>query len=185
MKLPKLPDSVDGQIDMMIGIKYLRYHPKLIFQAKSGLSIYQSRFHSINGARGILGGPHHLFHGQSTQTNHFSKEYKSIKSHSHLSSEVSMCGFKDSVQEFSYFDEIRPSVFSSSPLKSFNQIEEVGSEITYCCTTCRDARSAKTTIRMKLSVSEKKQSKPSSILLWQRQSYPSSTTHTQNLHQTR
>ena len=143
IELPKLPDSVGGQIDMMIGIKYLRHHPKLIFQAKSGLSIYQSRFHSINETRGILGGHHHSFLGQSMQTNHFSKEYKSIKSHSHFSSEVSMCGFKDSVQEISYFDEIRPSVFSSNPLKSFNQIEEVGSEITYRCTTCRECKKCK------------------------------------------
>ena len=40
--LPKLPESIGGDVHMMIGIKYLRYHPKLIYQSNSGLSIFKS-----------------------------------------------------------------------------------------------------------------------------------------------
>ena len=38
--LPKLPKYVGGEIDFMIGIKYLRYHPEKVFQLPSGLTIY-------------------------------------------------------------------------------------------------------------------------------------------------
>ena len=39
--LPKLPESVGGQADFMIGIKYLRYHPEKIYSLPSGLIIYR------------------------------------------------------------------------------------------------------------------------------------------------
>ena len=41
-ELPKLPKSVGGHTDFMIGIKYLRYYPEKVFQLPSGLSIYRS-----------------------------------------------------------------------------------------------------------------------------------------------
>ena len=53
--LPKVPVSVGGNIDFMIGINYLRHHPKLIYQLPSGLSIYESRFKNSDGTRGSLG----------------------------------------------------------------------------------------------------------------------------------
>ena len=59
--LPKLPPTIGGDVDFMIGIKYLRYHPKLIFQMPSGLSIYQSVFRNKDGSRGVIGGPHQVF----------------------------------------------------------------------------------------------------------------------------
>ena len=39
--LPKLSRSVGGDVDLIIGIKYLRYHPKMIFQLPPGLAIYE------------------------------------------------------------------------------------------------------------------------------------------------
>ena len=45
----------------MIGIKYLRHHPKLIYQLSSGLSIYESMFKNPDGTRGVIGGPHEVF----------------------------------------------------------------------------------------------------------------------------
>ena len=42
--LPKLSRSVGRDVDLMIGIKYLRYHPKMIFQLPSGLVNYESVF---------------------------------------------------------------------------------------------------------------------------------------------
>ena len=44
--LPSVPEFVGGEVDLMIGIKYLRYHPKIVFQLPSGLTIYQSVFHN-------------------------------------------------------------------------------------------------------------------------------------------
>ena len=59
--LPKLPKSIGGNIDIMIGIKYLRYHPNIIFKMATGLSIYESVFNGTDGNRGVIGEPHRLF----------------------------------------------------------------------------------------------------------------------------
>ena len=59
--LPKLPHSVGGQTDIMIGIQYLKYYPKRIFSLPNGLTIYKSQFVSSDGTRGIVGGPHRIF----------------------------------------------------------------------------------------------------------------------------
>ena len=59
--LPKQPKSVGGEVDFMIGIKYLRYYPKMIFQLPSGLTIYESVFKNANGRTGVIEGPHKTF----------------------------------------------------------------------------------------------------------------------------
>ena len=60
-QLPKPPQSVGGDIHFMIGIKYIKHHPKLIYQLPSGLSIYESIFANPDGSRGVIGGPHSVF----------------------------------------------------------------------------------------------------------------------------
>ena len=47
--LPKIPKSVGGEIDFMIGIKYFRYYLKIKFQLSSGLTIYKSVFANTDG----------------------------------------------------------------------------------------------------------------------------------------
>ena len=59
--LPKLPESVGGETDLIIGIKYLKYFPEVVFRLPSGLTIYESPFLSIDGTRGVVGGPHQVF----------------------------------------------------------------------------------------------------------------------------
>ena len=59
--LPKIPKSIGGEIDFMIGIKYLRYYPKMIFQLPSGLTIYESVFENANGGSSVIEGPHETF----------------------------------------------------------------------------------------------------------------------------
>ena len=59
--LPTLPKSVGGHVDFMVGIKYLRYHPEVVFQMPSGLTIYRSMFKNADGGRGVIGGPHEIF----------------------------------------------------------------------------------------------------------------------------
>ena len=56
--LPKLPCSVGGNTDLMIGIKYNRYIPDKVFQLPCGLAIYKSRFKNPDGSYGVCGGPH-------------------------------------------------------------------------------------------------------------------------------
>ena len=40
-QLPKLPHSVGGETDIMVGIQYLKYYAKKIFSLPNGLSIYE------------------------------------------------------------------------------------------------------------------------------------------------
>ena len=60
-KLPNLPSSIGGEVDLMVGVKYLRYHPKLVYQLSSGLALYESPFNDAMGQRGVVGGPHRVF----------------------------------------------------------------------------------------------------------------------------
>ena len=59
--LPKIPDEVGGETDILLGIRCRKYFQKLIFELKSGLGIFESVFQSPCGARGVLGGPHKGF----------------------------------------------------------------------------------------------------------------------------
>ena len=55
--LPKLPSHVGGKTDLMIGIKYLKYFPKAVYELPSGLTIYECVFANPDGSRGVIGGP--------------------------------------------------------------------------------------------------------------------------------
>ena len=59
--LPRLPENVGGETDIMIGIQYLKYFPVMKFSLPNGLTIYESQFSSYDGKRGIIGGPHRVF----------------------------------------------------------------------------------------------------------------------------
>ena len=80
--LPALPEAVGGDVDFLIGIRYLRYHPEPIFTLPSGLTIYQSPFLNADGTQGVVGGPHAIFTEVSkahytergSQSSHFSEQ---------------------------------------------------------------------------------------------------------------
>ena len=59
--LTRIPDEVGGETDILLGIRYRKYFPKLIFELMSGLGIFESVFPSPCWARGVLGGPHKEF----------------------------------------------------------------------------------------------------------------------------
>ena len=84
--LPKLPQEVGGQVDIMLGIKYLRYHPQKVFSMPSGLTIYQSSFLNVDGSRGVVGGPHETF---TTINNYYSYD-ESFTIKSFLSQQASL-----------------------------------------------------------------------------------------------
>ena len=57
--LPKCDKAVGGsEVDIMLGIRYNRYFPVLLYSLPSGLGIYKAQFKSARGCQGILGGPH-------------------------------------------------------------------------------------------------------------------------------
>ena len=141
-ELPKLPKFIGGTVDFMIGIKYLRYHPEVIFQLPSGLTIYRSVFKNVDGSRGVIGGPHRIF----TEINNyhhfdvksfFSHQYKLYQSGYQVDPDVSILGLKSSsfqIEEFTSY---------STQLSSFNMAEEAGSEISFRCIQCRSCNDCK------------------------------------------
>ena len=57
--LPKPPKELGGrQVDVMVGIRYLKYYPTLLFMLPSGLGVYKSQFKAPNDEILVLGGPH-------------------------------------------------------------------------------------------------------------------------------
>jgi hypothetical protein len=45
-------------VGVIIGIKYLKYYPKLLLMLPSGLSVYKAKLLSASGNQEVLGGPH-------------------------------------------------------------------------------------------------------------------------------
>ena len=57
--LPPVAASVGGEcVDLMVGIRYIKYFPNLLYMLPCGLGIYKSQFGAPRGETCILGGPH-------------------------------------------------------------------------------------------------------------------------------
>ena len=130
---PKLPKHVGGKVDLMIGIKYLRYHPKPIFQSKSGLTIYKSVFRSTDGTTGVLGGPHESFSRTLTHPN--PSFFINLIPNDKVPL-LSQTTNRNLVTSETYH--------SAGLIKSFESAESTGFQVTYRCVTCRDCKMCKT-----------------------------------------
>ncbi|XP_066933763.1 uncharacterized protein [Clytia hemisphaerica] len=130
--LPKPSAHVGGDVHLMLGIKYNRYYPKLIYQLPSGLAIYQSVFRNSDGGSGIIGGPHQIFtaihnqfYGTSNMSGFFTRQYKIYKDGININPDASHLSFP------------------SRSIKRFETSESTGSEITYRCVSCRNCKDCK------------------------------------------
>ena len=56
-KWPATHPFCGGETDIMLGIRYKRYHPKEVYSLPSGLGVFESKFAGPDGSRGLLGGP--------------------------------------------------------------------------------------------------------------------------------
>ena len=170
--LPKLPGSVGGDTDLMIGMQYNRYIPEEIFKLPSGLAIYRSHFKNLDGTYGVCGGPHPLiaqidqqFHGQGN--NFISQQYHLFKMGYQVDVDIRMLGYKQGDCDHSYHyddsdldhsaDTLDPvslcSCCAHSPLhqvhaiqarmKRFEEVERAGSEISFRCIKCRVCQDCK------------------------------------------
>ena len=142
--LPTPSSVVGGKVDFMIGVKYLRYHPKLIHQLHSGLAIYESPFSNRNGGRGIIGGPHPVF----------TRIHQSFFTESELSS-----FFSDQFKLFRMGVKVNPDlafpILPPKAQKQFEEVESTGSEITYRCINCRSCKDCKnSTHQQAISIKE-------------------------------
>ena len=53
----RVPKTLGGQVDMIIGIKYQNIYPDLVHQFPNGLAVYQSKLLPVNGQSACIGGP--------------------------------------------------------------------------------------------------------------------------------
>lgn len=113
----------------MIGIKYLRYHPNIIFKMSNGLSIFESMFNGVDKCRGVIGGPHHSF--REVQKRHYGQCNTTRINFPTQLSYHSLLAFQDD------------HCLHKKPSKNFSASEQTGSEITYRCITCRQCKTCK------------------------------------------
>ena len=160
--LPQLPQSVGGDTDFMLGIKYLRYYPEKVFQLPSGLTIYRSWFQNADGTRGVGGGPHKMFteteprYHMNTAT-FLSDQYKLFKAGYQVNPDASLLHVKvkkdcssnimiSEENEMNYASKnVKPSQNNMlvRNLKLFEEVENAGSEIFYICNNCRNIKACK------------------------------------------
>lgn len=136
-KLPKLQPSVGGEIHLMIGVKYLRYHPRLVHQLPSGLTLFESSFASPNKERGVVGGPHRSF----TKVQNNFPAFFIANQYQLINTDVPLLGYGDHSSIDQCDDQCSAHISKSQRI--FEEVESTGSEISYRCPTCRNCQSCK------------------------------------------
>lgn len=149
--LPSLPKFVGGETDILIGAKYYYTHPREIFRSKSGLAIFDSLFLSQDGTTGVVLGPHPSF----------SEAEKSFRKSNPSQNLVCKSYYAPSVIHYrnAYHDMTNNTALgnvTSEPepvchlarrtpkcVKTFDEIESAGTEVTYRCEDCRDCENCK------------------------------------------
>ena len=136
-ELPTLPSNIGGEVDLMIGIRYLRYHPEPIFKMPSGLTIYKSAFKNPDGSRGVIGGPHQIFssiHKQGIHFMFFTNQLRSYHLGYQVNPDIRLLGYNSNyVNSDSYVK--RETIF--------NMAEDAGSDISFRCVKCRSCSDCK------------------------------------------
>ena len=71
VNLPKIDEKVGGkEVDVLIGIRYLKYFPEPVLTLPSGLQVYRALIKSASGRQAVLGGPHKSWLRAASQTQH-------------------------------------------------------------------------------------------------------------------
>ena len=157
--LPQVPAEIGGaSVDVMVGIKYLSYFPELIFSLPSGLSIFESKFRTMCGRRGVLGGPH-------SSWSHASERIEYMSAYAFLAAELRAYRSQASVLDIGWTAASedwgekpwedhesrcgcdchdREAAYSlQEHARDFQDAERVGSELTYRCVKCRACAACK------------------------------------------
>ena len=180
--LPRLPKSVGGDTDIMIGIQYLKYWPRYVHQLENGCTLYRSQFESSDGTRGVVGGPHESFNELYDNYNahhvYFNDEVRDFirgfkmamqtDTHDISSNEVEFTGSSSRMDSslFSGEREMVTEFIGPAPpdpcqqiyhvkktpkqLKTFEMIENAGTEISYRCVNCRGCAVCKKSSQVEL-----------------------------------
>ena len=144
--LPRLPDSIGGDTDFMMGSRYRKFFPIEIFRLPSGLSICKSMFKNVDGTRGVICGPHTLITRIDRQYGHHTRTFLENQRKLYLSGyqvnpDVSLLGYKDEICTLEEMIDIPATkhkcYHAPRVYKKFEAGEMAGSQITFRCPDCR------------------------------------------------
>ena len=148
-KFPSILAQVGGSVDFMIGIQYLRYHPRFVFQLPSGLTIFESYFKSADGSRGIIGVPHKVFRQINVQhkniSNFVNHQFRLYSQGYHVKPDAQLLGYP-SHQADIYFSSNQEDQEDQDFVNKVNLFEaavHIGSEINFRCIDCRGCQTCK------------------------------------------
>ena len=161
---PKIPESVGGETDIIIGSQYLKFHPDQVFKLSSGLTLLESKFLGSDGSTGVLGGPHPSFsaHLPNPNPTHFGlglflSDAAALYREKWMATwGVSMLGNKElESNACEEWDECFVANRAPRNMKLHQQIEDAGTEVSYRCVDCRGCSNCKTSGRIEsISIEE-------------------------------
>ena len=154
-QLPRADKCIGGgAVDVIIGIKYLKYFPVLVFSLPSGLAIYRARFNSHSSNQAVLGGPHAAWSAAASTAGHMNPR-------AYLSSEARAWCVQESwvrinQEKFNHLEEEVDPDYCIYKLaidckeksvktaeREFWQTEGVGADSPYRCESCRCCQKCK------------------------------------------
>ena len=163
-KLPTTEPDIGGQaVDIMIGIQYNCYYPKIVLTLPSGLCIMKSVIKGYGGHDGILAGPHEVWESVMSRSHmmgpaaYLTAEFKAYRyQRDCLFSNNGVIHESDVVLNHQhkicphYFNSTNPMldddeefvqhVFAAGPskmMKEYQMIDQIGTEMGYRCVKCR------------------------------------------------
>ena len=57
-------------VDVILGIRYMKYYPELAYSLPSGLAVYKAKLKSASGHQAVLGGPHAAWTAAQARSQH-------------------------------------------------------------------------------------------------------------------
>jgi hypothetical protein len=170
-ELPRLPDKVGGETDIMIGIKYLKYFPKEIHKLSNGLTIYESMFENSDGSLGVVAGPHPSFSdewenvGQVAYSYEVMPEVTQYRNIHAIGMGVPLLGWWENLESPDHNPNPTPTTATCADVLTsrrapkisqiFDKLENAGTEITYRCKDCRECPECKKSDRFEsISIQE-------------------------------
>jgi len=158
--VPTIDDDIGGTpVDVILGIRYLKYYPKLVFSLPSGLGVYRAQFKSASGHQAVLGGPHAAWSMATEAAGHMSarayltQEARAwcvqeswVRLNQKLFSELPeesqdcCCGGQETATATAAAYQC---LSARTEEKRFWSVESVGTEAPYRCDICRNCQKCK------------------------------------------
>lgn len=185
--IPTIEEKIGNQpVDVMIGIQYNMYHPKLLHCLPSGLEIRRSPLKGFNNHQAVLAGPHPVWKAVADASNfmgpgaYLTAEFRAYRMECDslwaMGPTLGEASTQKPPKAWSLFcdcgniidnplvDEDRAyvsaiyAVNAGKTVKEFKLIDELGSELGYRCVKCRSCTDCKDGDNLELkSLIEEKQ----------------------------